>query len=47
MKLVEKQSKTTEGREIADVLSNYFINRTKSLGLKRNRVFRHHESIQR
>ena len=36
MKLVEKQSKTTEGREIADVLSNYFINRTKSLGLKRN-----------
>ena len=47
MKLVEKQSKTTEEREIADVLSNYFINITKSLGLKRNRLFQNHESIQR
>ena len=46
IKLVQKQSKTTEEREIADVLSNYFINITKSLELKRNLVFQHHESIQ-
>ena len=38
MKLVEKQSKITEEKAIADVMSNYFINITKSLGLKRNLI---------
>ena len=38
MKLVEKQSKITEEKEIADVMSNCFINITKSLGLKRNLI---------
>ena len=59
MMLAEKNGAVTENKEIADVMSKYFINITENLGLKRSlihisqplesiiHVFRHHDSIQR